>query len=71
MYGILHLLLNRQAVILLCLCVQVGSKVLLFQKKVFFAKDHCLSHNEKFSKFPYVLPHLTIQMEKSQRKKKD
>ena len=34
-HGIFHLLLNRHAVILLCLCVQVGSKVLLFQKKVF------------------------------------
>ena len=51
---IFHLLLNRQAVILLCLSVQVGSKVLLFQKKVFFAKDSCLSHNQKFSKFAYV-----------------
>ena len=36
-HGIFHLLLNKQAVIL-CLCVQVGSKVLPFQKKVFSAR---------------------------------
>ena len=65
MLGIFHLLLNRQDVILLGLCVQVGSKVSrrrcpAFPEESFFAKDNCLSDNQKFSKFAYVLPHLTI-----------
>ena len=47
-HGIFHLLLNRHVVMLLHLCVQVGSKVLLFQKKVFLQRIILYSRIKSF-----------------------
>ena len=52
-HGIFHLLLNRQDVILLCLCVQVDSKVLLFQKKFFL---------QRITVYPIIKSFLNLRM---------